>query len=280
MKANPKPAATVEQLATHIKNSRCYHHPVFRHWAQVKPDARTIGALFHQIRCFCDSTRPGGNMPQALARHGLTRQSELLQEIVASEENHGPELATMAGHIMNRAAGRTVCRNLHDQTAVEAELKRCSDALLGELPGYDRTTGLTLQCRAARAVFARRMQTDRDTTFRNLGTALALELISNRHLIPGEKHALVDSGLYRARLDEPEMHYLEEHWGEVGAEAQHEKNAFAAVEAVLDATTASLLWQGADDFLQTLTALWDVLDASLLQSGLTSADAARAEVAS
>ena len=274
MQATPKPSLSVSQLVEHIKSSRCFRHPMFEHWAAVQPPPRVLGALFHQIRCFCDSTRPGGKMPEALARHGLSQQSRLLEEIVASEANHGPELATMAGHILNRAAGKTICPDLYDQAAVEAELQRCSDELLGELPGYDRTSGLTLQCRAARAVFARRQRTDRATTFKNLGTALALELISNRHLIPGEKRALVDSGLYGVAMTEPEMHYLEEHWGEVGAEAQHEKNAFAAVESVLDAETAPLLLAGADEFLRALASLWDVLDASLLQSGFITEDQA------
>lgn len=276
MQATPKPSPSVAQLVEHIRQSRCFRHPVFEHWAAIKPNPRVLGALFHQIRCFCDSTRPGGNMPEALARHGLSQQSKLLAEIVASEANHGPELATMAGHIINRAAGKTVCADVYDQAAVEAELQRCSDELLGKLPGYDKTSGLTLQCRAARAVFARRLRTDRATTLKNLGTALALELISNRHLIPGEKHALIDSGLYGVTMQEPEMHYLEEHWGEVGAEAQHEKNAFAAVESILDAETAPLLLEGANDFLRALASLWDVLDASLLQSGFISEEHAHA----
>jgi len=108
---------------------------------------------------------------------------------------------------------------------------------------------------------------DKDATYRNLGTALALEMISNRQLIPGEKHALVDSGVYKANLNEAEMHYLLEHWGEVGAEQQHEKNAIEAVGLVADERAQRLIKEGADDFLNSLTALWDLLDTSLLQSG-------------
>lgn len=207
-------------------------------------------------------------MPDALRTHGLDQQSELLQEIVDSEENHGPDLATMAGHIMNKAARAVVCPDVFDQQAVEAKLKSCSDASLGALPGYDQKTGLTVQCRSARAVFARRDDDDRETTIRNLGTTIALEIISHRHLIPGEKRALVDSGLYDVDIDQPEMHYLAEHWGEVGAEAHHERNALEAVDAVLDDETEPLVMAGARDFLDALAAMWDVLDAALLQSGL------------
>jgi hypothetical protein len=256
-----------EKIVEHVKGHRCYSHPVFENWAKVGPGPEVVGALFHQIQNFCASTRPGLNFPDALQKNGLGDQSALMQEIVESESNHGPELATMAGHIVNRAANAMVCKDVYDQQAVESKLKEFSDAILGSLPGYDPKTGLTTQAREAIAVFERRMLTDKDATYRNLGTALALEMISNRQLIPGEKHCLIDSGLYQTTLHEAEMHYLLEHWGEVGAEQQHEKNAIEAIGAVLDDRAQQLVKEGADDFLNSLTALWDLLDTSLLQSG-------------
>ncbi len=258
-----------ETLARKVENHRCYSHPIFDHWATSKPDADTIGALFHQIQKFCASTRPGWNFPTALKDIGLASQGALMQEIVESESNHGPELATMAGHIVNRAANATVLADVYDQKAVEAKLKTLSDTILGTLPGYDSSTGLATQTRRAIEVFERRKLTDESSTYKNLGSALALEIISNRHLIPGEKHCLVDSGTYNARLDEPEMHYLLEHWGEVGAEQQHEKNAMEATGSITDPKLQSLLSQGADEFLDSLTAFWDLLSSSLLQSGCT-----------
>lgn len=258
---------TIDDVIAFVHNHRCYDHPIFAHWASVNPKPEVVGSLFHQIRSFCDSTRPGGNMPNALREHGLDRESHLLDEIVESEEDHGPELATMAGYILNKAAGAPVCPDLGDQTAVEAQLKKYSDQMLGHLPGYDASTGLTVQCRRARSVFSGRSSNDRETTIRNLGTALALEIISNRQLIPGEKLALVDSGLYGANLEDDEMHYLLEHWGELGAEQQHEKNAAEAVGSVLNAETEPLIMEGAKEFLDSLASLWDVLDATLLHSG-------------
>jgi hypothetical protein len=263
-------AMTIDELVALIRGHRCYTHPVFEHWAKASPQAETVGTLFHQIRSFCDATRPGGNFPEALKQHQLSAESALLQEIVESEENHAPELATMAGHIVNRAAGREVFSDLYDQQAVEAGLKEFSDRMLGSLPGYDPTTGLLVQTRRARAVFDGRQATDRDSTIRNLGTALALEMISNRQLIPGEKSCLIDAGHYGTSLDDPEMHYLMEHWGEIGAEQQHEKNAIAAVGSVLNPQTEKLITEGALAFLDALTALWDALDSALLASGAAS----------
>lgn len=258
---------TIENLVDRIRNHRCYSHPIFEHWAKASPDSAVVGALFHQIQNFCAVTRPGGNFPRALEQHKLSAESALLQEIVESEENHGPELATMAGYIVNRAAGRDIFLDLYDQELVEGGLKDFSDRLLGSLPGYEPRTGLLAQTRKARAAFDGRQAMDRESTIRNLGTTLALEMISNRHLIPGEKDCLVDAGLYGASLEDQEMHYLLEHWGEIGAEQQHEKNAIAAVGSVLNDDTEALIVEGADLFLDSLVALWDVLDAALLASG-------------
>ncbi len=257
----------IHALQAFIRNHRCFSHPIFDHWARTDPAPSVVAALFHQIQMFCASTRPGGSMPQALEELGMAAQRDRLLEIVASEENHGPELATMAAYLVNRKASTVVFDDIHDTAEVENGLKLLSDGVLGRLPGYDHASGLTTQTRNAIAVMRRRERTDRETTLRNLGTTVALEMISNRHLIPGEKRCLVDSGIYGVSLEEPEMHYLLEHWGECGAEEQHEQHALEAVAEILDAETAPLVHEGARDFLDSLAALWDVLDASLLQSG-------------
>jgi hypothetical protein len=259
----------VEDIVSHVRGHRCYAHPIFDHWAKTNPAPEVIGALFHHIRCFCDSTRPGLNFPQGLKDRGLDKGCELLQEIVKSEEDHGPQLAAMAGHIINLAAKRETFPNVYDQVAVESGLKACSDKILGSLPGYDHQTGLMPQTKSAIAVFHRRRRTDEESIYCNLGTTLALEIISNRHLIPQEKHCLVDSCLYGASLDQPEMHYLLEHYGETGAEAHHEQNAIDAIASVIDESHKPLVHAGADAFLNNLVSLWDLLDSALLGSGQT-----------
>ncbi len=258
---------TVNTLLQNIENHRCYSHPVFKHWGEVNPNAEAVGALFHQIQSFCASTRPGGNYLDAMKTHGLVKENHFQKAIVESEESHGPELATMAGYIVNKAAGQEIFSDLYDQEAVENKLKEFSDNLLGNIPGYDHTTGLALQTQKAIAVMNRREATDYDTTIRNIGSTLALEKISNRQLIPGEKLCLIDSNLYNIDINDPEMHYLMEHYGEIGAEQQHEKYAVEMVESVLNDNTAHLLLQGMNDFLDSLASLWDLLDAALLQSG-------------
>ncbi|MCR8579098.1 hypothetical protein [Streptomyces sp. Isolate_219] len=262
---------TTDTLIDRIKTHRVFDHPLYEHWAATTPSAEVSGALFHQVQSFCASTRPGGEFPTALRSLGWNEQALLIEEIVDSESGHGPELATMAGHIVNRT-GSPVFDDVYDTTRVEAWLKSSSDRLLAGLPGYDRETGLTPQAAAAIEVFRRRFSSDAETTVRNLGTALALEIISNQSLIPGEKRALIDSGHYKADLDEPEMHYMAEHWGDDGAEQQHEANVIKAVSSVMDASNSEQIEQGVEDFLSSLCALWDVLDAALLASGLQPAE--------
>ncbi len=260
----PATSALLERIRAH----RIFQHPMFAHWSQRAPEPKTLGAMFHQIQMFCASTRPGLAFPGALGDLGLTRQRELLQEIVESEAGHGAELARMAGFLVNQVAGTGPDRvDVRSQASIEADLKRYSDQLLGGLPGYDFTKGLAVQTRRAIEVFERRSAHDAATTIRNLGTALALEIVSNRHLIPGEKAAIVDSGNYGAGLGSPELHYLEEHWGECGAEQHHEMNVIVAVDAALDADTAALIDEGALDFLDSLAGVWDLIDAALLVSG-------------
>ncbi|MGY5134500.1 hypothetical protein ACWGJW_19185 [Streptomyces nigrescens] len=262
---------TTDTLIDRIKTHRVFDHPLYEHWAATPPSAEVSGALFHQVQSFCAATRPGGEFPTALRSLGWNEQALLIEEIVDSESGHGPELATMAGHIVNRT-GSPVFDDVYDTTRVEAWLKSSSDRLLAGLPGYDRETGLTPQAAAAIEVFRRRFSSDAETTVRNLGTALALEIISNQSLIPGEKRALIDSGHYKADLDEREMHYMAEHWGDDGAEQQHEANVIKAVSSVMDASNSEQIEQGVEDFLSSLCALWDVLDAALLASGLQPAE--------
>lgn len=260
---------TVQSLVAYIQEHRCLSHPIFNHWAEAKPNPEKVAALFHQIRSFCDATRPVHNLAEGLMSHGFSKESGLVKQIGGSEENHGPELATMAGHILNKMNPAPMFADVYSQDVVEAHLKACSDALLSHYPGYDTETGLLTQNHQARNVFEGRKYTDEHYVLKNLGTTLALEMTSNRHLIPGEKLCLVDSKLYDVNLDEKEMHYLAEHWGETGAEAMHEQAALDAIQSVMRDENKEIVFQGARDFLDSLAALWDILDEQLLKTSIS-----------
>jgi hypothetical protein len=254
----------VDDLIGKVKSHRLFAHPMWDHWEKCTPPVPVSGAMFHQIQKFCASTRPGFVFPEGLRNLGWFHQSSLIEEIVASEDGHGAHLALMAGHIVNRSAGIEIFPDAYAQRTVEAGLKTYSDQLLGSLPGYDRYEGLTAQTSAAINLFERRGMKDREITMKNLGTTFALEITSHQSIIPSEKRALVDSGHYNVSIHDPEMLYLAEHWDENGVEKTHEHNVVKAVSAVLDEETEHLIEQGVDDFLNSVSELWDLLDSALL----------------
>jgi len=255
-----------QDLVNHIRNHRCYNHPLFHHWAEARPDAETVGALFHHIQRLCSCTRPALEFESALSRIGLDEECEILASIVKSEADHGPQLATMAAHTVNQRSGTLLFSSLTDQRAVEAQLAEYSQRKLGALPGYRAATSSLPEDRRVWEVFGRRAKDDPESTYRNIGTLLAIELLANGHIIPGEVHCLVDAGSYGVTIEDPEMEYLKEHAGEAGAENWYEREAIRAVEGVLSPSNEELILQGANDCLDSIAALWDVLDENLLGS--------------
>ncbi|HET7504669.1 MAG TPA: hypothetical protein VFK02_26790 [Kofleriaceae bacterium] len=251
-------------LVDHIRNHRCYKHPLFHHWAAVNPTAGGVGALFHHIQRLCACTRPALSFDAGLAQLKHDAQCEILSAIVKSEADHGPQLATMAAHIVNRRSSKTVLTELGDQAAIESQLASYSQLKLGTMPGYDAATSSLPEDRRVWEVFGRRANTDAETTYLNIGALLAIELLANGHIIPGEVHCLVESGLYGVGIEDPEMEYLKEHAGEAGAENWHEREAISAVDGVLTPANERLVFQGANDCLEAIAALWDVLDKGLL----------------
>jgi len=266
----------INRLVDRIRSHRCYHHPMFKHWVQVKPSWEVIGAFYHHMQCTCSASRPGWNFEKGLQLLGAKTQT--LRAIVASEENHGPHLATMTGFLMNRAAGRIVCPDLHDQALVEEVMRDCSRQYYGNLPGYDWATGRLKQDRRVAMVYARRKEIDRESTFRNIGTLLATEINASGHVFPGELESLFDSGYYGVKRGDPEMEYLFEHAGSEGAEAWHAETAIAATAEVLDEENEQLITEGAIEILDALADMWDILDTAMLipdyaaEAGLGSED--------
>lgn len=261
----------IDHLVTRIRAHRCYHHPLFDHWVQSRPDWQAIGAFFHHMQCTCSASRPGWSFDEGLEQIGA--ETDTLRAIVASEENHGPHLATMTAFLMNRAARQTICPDVYDQDAVETVMRDCSVKYFGAFPGYDRATGRLKQDRRVSMIYGRRKRTDRESTYRNIGTLVATEIIASGHVFPGELRCLFESGYYGAKRDDPEMEYLFEHAGQDGAEAWHAEKAIAATAKVLDASNEPLIREGAQEILDALAEMWDLLDATLLIPDLADAAA-------
>lgn len=252
------------ELVRCVRNHNCYSHPLFYHWVDVRPSPQVIAAFFFQLKSFCAATRYGWSFPKALRSFDFSFESELLQGIVDSEVGHGLDLAKMVGFVINRAAKSTLFEELDNQQLVEAKLKCYSDALLGHLDEYDVDSGLAVETREAVSIFERRKLTDYNSTLISLGSALALELVSNNHIIPGIKHCLIDSNLYDVNMEAPEMFYIKEHWGELGAEHQHESMMLEAINSACSGNNFHYLMKGANDLLNSLLRFWRFLDKVLL----------------
>jgi hypothetical protein len=257
---------TLSELVAYVEGHRAYTHPIFDHWGASRPQPDVIGAMFHHIGSLCACSRPAWSFETALAELDRPEECQILKSIVNSEEDHGPQLAVMAGHIVNCAAREAVIPDLNQQVDVERRLRAFSARFFDALPSYSRETGMLAQDRRVKAVFDRRKLSSRDATLGNVGALLAIEMLANGHIIPGEVRCLVDSELYGASMATPEMEYLREHAGDEGAECWHEEEAKRAVGAMLDCETEALIFGGLRECLDAVCGLWDLLDSTLLAS--------------
>jgi hypothetical protein len=64
-----------------------------------------------------------------------------------------------------------------------------------------------------------------------------------------------------------------EHTGQDGAEAWHAEKVIAATAKVLDASNEPLIREGAQEILEALAEMWDLLDVTLLIPDLADAAA-------
>ncbi len=255
---------TSDKIKAYITSHRCYQHSLFFDWAKANPSYNIVAPCLHQIRCFCDSTRIDHNFSTALRHHGYTEEADLQNEIVESESTHYDELLIMAAYIVNCSAKKTIIHDINDVIQIGYILRITSNLYFCNVPNYNQETGLIKQTREAIDIFEKRKKTDLHNTWRNIGATIALETISHQQLIPGEKHAFVDSGIYGITLEDPPMHYLKKHWGEHGAEKQHETNAYTILDAILDDGNARYIMEGISGFLDSVAALWDRLDEAIL----------------
>jgi hypothetical protein len=161
-------------------------------------------------------------------------------------------------------AREEVFADLEDQEGIESWAKDCSQYFLGRLPGYDAQGGTTTHDRAVADVFERRKRTDRESTYKNVGTLLAIEMLANNQIIPGEYKCLIHSGAYPLDINAPELEYLREHGGDDGgAEEWHEREAIKAVSGLLNEDTEALIQDGAMECLDAINGLFDLLDRAL-----------------
>jgi hypothetical protein len=186
-----------------------FDHPIYKTIAKT-PLYRDQMMLYWQgMGSYCAPTREGHALPQTLAKADMVAASQLVASIFASEAGHDIELAITAKYLAER------CRNREQITRTDI-------------------TSLKL----LRTIFDQRRSTNPRTIPHNLGILLGIEKLANRNIIPGEVAAFITSGHYDCTLKTPEMRYLADHYGELGAEEDHEQKIVAVVSQLPEESAA------------------------------------------
>ncbi len=158
---------------------------------------------------YCSPTREGHALPQVLARAGMIEASRLVASIFASEAGHDTELEITARYLAERCRIR--------ERIMSTQIK---------------------SLKRLRAIFDQRKSTNPSTIPHNLGILLGIEKLANRNIIPGEVAAFITSGHYNCSLETPEMRYLADHYGELGAEEDHEQKIIKVVSQLHEESAA------------------------------------------
>lgn len=176
-----------------------FNHEIYDYMAQQPLNSAQMRLWWDGMGNYCKPTRNPGQWLRALpATHKATK--EALMKVFESESGHEKTLAIMAQHLIERCEVRV--------------------ELAAKISQEKRQIAPPLQ--AFKNLLAKRESKNTIDTPHNLGTMLGIERLANQNIIPGEVKAFIDSKHYRVKLSDPEMHYLEEHYGELGAESWHQ----------------------------------------------------------
>jgi hypothetical protein len=221
-----------------IEAHRALRHPLFQEMAKHKLSLKYRELFFREMGEFCRASRDFGVLADHLDRWNIKGNAEAAQavrEIAKSEEDHAAEFEAMAKH-------------------------------LTENPEFSATDGERFQAtERAAGHFSTRRSESRLLVDASLGALIAVELLTHRHIIPGEITAFVTSGHYGVSLDDPGMQYLKNHAGDLRAESKHEELVLTRV-ANLETNIFSF---GATEFLDDVATWYDILLNCLYDSDST-----------
>ena len=176
-----------------------FNHEIYDYMAQHPLNSAQMQLWWDGMGNYCKPTRNAGQWLRALpATHQETKKA--LMKVFESESGHKKTLTIMARHLIERCEVRV--------------------DLAARISQQKRQIHPTLQ--AFKNLLAKRESKKTVDTPHNLGTMLGIERLANQNIIPGEVKAFIDSNHYGVKLSDPEMHYLEEHYGELGAESWHQ----------------------------------------------------------
>ncbi len=174
-----------------------FSHEIYDYMFANALNDKQMRLWWHGMGNYCKPTRAAGQWLSAM--HDKPRAEEL-KSVFASEQGHEETLTIMAKYLIAR------CEVRNDLAAQLLQQKR----------------RITRPLRTVIQLLAKRKSTNPADTSYNIGTMLGIERLANQSIIPGEVKAFVDSRHYHALLSDTEMHYLDEHYGDLGAESWHQ----------------------------------------------------------
>jgi len=216
----------VEPLVARIEAHPVNSHPVFDTLAKGRPPPEQLEAWLRHMAWFCVLAREVFSMPSNLRYHSLDQIAEVIEKVKANEEQHGVLYEDMAAKI------------------------------LGRPPKFHETRTQAME--KMREIFVARDYDDYECVFRSLGAYLALDVMTDHHIIPGQIKAFVKSRKYGMQLSE--LEYLRKHYAEYSAAAVHGLKLRSALMIVPHSVNAyTQVELGAIEFLDTLQLLYDEL---------------------
>ncbi len=252
--------SSMKKYSSVIEDHSVFKNDFFEVWSKQPPRTGLAAALLFQIQAFCAATRKDGQLVKAL--QGIDKAaSESVSVIIASEQGHGIALSVMCGFILSCTPG--------NQGTIPDQVKEI-DKFLREKSIEELGVELLSETRELIKLFEPIKHTNRSEIMSALGVRLAVEILANRQIIPGELQAFIDSKKYVLKgkpieLTSPKMNYLREHAGEYGAEQEHEKKMFSVLLAAVEETDLPVVVNGSIQMCDALEKLYNKMKAHLVE---------------
>jgi hypothetical protein len=229
---NNQDTSFVEPLVALIEEHPVNRHLVFILLAQGRPPPEKLEAWLCHVAHFCALARNVFSMPSNLRYHELDEIALVIEKVRENERQHGALYQDMAKRLLGK-------------------------------PVIFRET-ITPAIQQMEAIFVNRDYEDHACVYKSLGAYLALDVMTDHHIIPGQINAFVKSKKYGVRLSE--LEYLRKHYAEYSAAAVHGLKLRSALMIVPHSDNAfTHVKQGTKEFMDALQLFYDELVAIIVK---------------
>jgi hypothetical protein len=216
----------VEPLVALIEAHPVNRHQVFEVLAKERPPPEKLEAWLRHMAWFCVLARDVFSMPSNLRYHELDETAKIIEKVQENERQHGELYATMAHKLLGRPA------KLHETRT----------------PAIEKMKG----------IFVNRDYDDFECVYKALGAYLALDVMTDHHIVPEQIKAFVMSRKYGLSLSE--LEYLRKHYAEYSAATVHGLKLRSAIMIVPHKHNAyTHVEQGVEEFMDALHLFYDEL---------------------